>query len=237
MTSLRSSARSRGFMACWQCCSVCRLDCAARRFGEKRVLVLGLVGVAVGSVLLGQAQDFTSAISIPWHHDLRLPLCLRVRADCGRGDRAARHCAGRTMGVLGATSAMASVVGSPLGGLLVDGLRLAHCRAGLCRHGAAWRSRSSACSIAPRGRSRCRQRACRLPYSGPRSAALSARRRYGCWHWSSGLVALASSPSRISCPAWPSCGVWSGGQAQAGLILSTGYLAAILMNLLVVRTG
>src|SRR5690606_28787335 len=35
----------------------------ARRFGEKRVLALGLVGVAIGSVLLGQATSFESAIA------------------------------------------------------------------------------------------------------------------------------------------------------------------------------
>jgi predicted MFS family arabinose efflux permease len=35
----------------------------ARRFGEKRVLVLGLVGVAAGSLLLGLAQNFATGIA------------------------------------------------------------------------------------------------------------------------------------------------------------------------------
>ena len=35
----------------------------ARRFGEKRVLALGLVGVAIGSVLLGRASSFESALA------------------------------------------------------------------------------------------------------------------------------------------------------------------------------
>jgi predicted MFS family arabinose efflux permease len=94
---------------------------SARRFGEKRVLALGLVGVAIGSVLLGQASSFESAlafrgvtifgyrfafVSVLIAVALTAPLSLR----------------GRTMGVLGATSAMASVVGAPLGGALVGEL-------------------------------------------------------------------------------------------------------------------
>ena len=98
----------------------------ARRFGEKHVLGLGLLGVAAGSVLLGEAWSFESAItfrgltifgyrfafvSVLIAVALTAPLSLR----------------GRTMGVLGATSALASVVGAPLGGLLVEefGWRLA----------------------------------------------------------------------------------------------------------------
>jgi predicted MFS family arabinose efflux permease len=93
----------------------------ARRFGEKRVLALGLVGVAIGSVLLGRAASFESAlafrglvifgyrfafVSVLIAVALTSPLSLR----------------GRTMGVLGATSAMASVVGAPLGGALAGEL-------------------------------------------------------------------------------------------------------------------
>ncbi|HEY7672867.1 MAG TPA: MFS transporter [Gammaproteobacteria bacterium] len=94
---------------------------SARRFGERRVLALGLVGVAIGSALLGQASSFESAlafrgltvfgyrfafVSVLIAVALTAPLSLR----------------GRTMGVLGATSAMASVVGAPLGGALVGEL-------------------------------------------------------------------------------------------------------------------
>ena len=99
---------------------------SARRFGERRVLALGMLGVAAGSVLLGQAWSFESAVafrsltifgyrfafvSVLIAVALTAPLSLR----------------GRTMGVLGATSAMASVVGAPLGGMLVGefGWRLA----------------------------------------------------------------------------------------------------------------
>ena len=99
---------------------------SARRFGVKRVLGIGLLGVAAGSVLLGEAWSFESAltfrgltifgyrfafVSVLIAVALTAPLSLR----------------GRTMGVLGATSALASVIGAPLGGVLVGefGWRLA----------------------------------------------------------------------------------------------------------------
>ncbi len=36
----------------------------AKRFGEKRVLAAGLVGVAIGSVLLARAWSFESAVAL-----------------------------------------------------------------------------------------------------------------------------------------------------------------------------
>jgi predicted MFS family arabinose efflux permease len=92
---------------------------SARRFGEKPVLVLGLVGVAVGSVMLGTAQDFASAITFRGLtiFGYRFAFVCVLIAVALTAPPALR---GRTMGVLGATSAMASVVGSPLGGALVD---------------------------------------------------------------------------------------------------------------------
>src|SRR6187399_131038 len=91
---------------------------SAKRFGEKRVLALGLLGVAAGSVLLGEAWSVESAmafravtifgyrfafVSVLIAVALTAPLSLR----------------GRTMGVVGATSSLASVIGAPLGGILV----------------------------------------------------------------------------------------------------------------------
>ena len=93
----------------------------ANRFGVKPVLAFGLLGVAAGSVLLGDAWSFASAltfrgltifgyrfgfVSVLVAIALTAPASLR----------------GRTMGILGATSALASVVGAPLGGMLVGSL-------------------------------------------------------------------------------------------------------------------
>jgi hypothetical protein len=50
-------------MVCWRWRSVCRLALCAKRFGEKRVLGAGLLGVAAGSLLLGQAWNFQTALA------------------------------------------------------------------------------------------------------------------------------------------------------------------------------
>lgn len=92
---------------------------AARQFGEKKVLVIGLIGLAVGSVLLGQAQNFASGITfrglgIIGYRFAFVCVLIAVALTSPPGMR------GRAMGILGATSAMASVIGSPVGGELVD---------------------------------------------------------------------------------------------------------------------
>ena len=91
---------------------------SARRFGERPVLALGLVGVAAGSLLLAQAATFESAVAfrgltIFGYRFAFVSVLIAVALTAPPGLR------GRTMGVLGATSAMASVVGAPLGGELV----------------------------------------------------------------------------------------------------------------------
>ena len=98
---------------------------AARRFGEKPVLALGLLGVAAGSVALGEAWSFASAITfrgltIFGYRFAFVCVLIAVALTAPPSLR------GRTMGVLGATSAMASVVGAPLGGVLAGGFGWRH---------------------------------------------------------------------------------------------------------------
>lgn len=93
----------------------------AKRFGEKRVLAAGLVGVAIGSVLLARAWSFESAVAfrgltIFGYRFAFVSVLIAVAMT------APPQLRGRTMGVLGATSAMASVIGAPLGGALVGEL-------------------------------------------------------------------------------------------------------------------
>ncbi|HEY9461442.1 MAG TPA: MFS transporter [Vicinamibacterales bacterium] len=99
---------------------------SAKRFGEKHVLGIGLLGVAAGSVLLGEAWSFGSAIAfrgltIFGYRFAFVSVLIAVALTAPPSLR------GRTMGVLGATSALASVIGAPLGGMLVGefGWRLA----------------------------------------------------------------------------------------------------------------
>jgi len=91
---------------------------AAKRVGERRILMAGLLGVAAGSVLLGEAWSASSAIlfrglTIVGYRFAFVSVLIAVALTAPPSLR------GRTMGVLGATSALASVVGAPLGGLLV----------------------------------------------------------------------------------------------------------------------
>ena len=90
----------------------------AKRFGERHVLAVGLIGLAVGSVLLGRAWNFESAVAfrglaIFGYRFAFVSVLIAVALT------APPRLRGRTMGVLGATSAMASVIGAPLGGALV----------------------------------------------------------------------------------------------------------------------
>jgi predicted MFS family arabinose efflux permease len=98
----------------------------AKRFGEKRVLAAGLLGVAAGSVLLGQAWNFQTALAfrgltIFGYRFAFVSVLIAIALTAPSSLR------GRTMGILGATSALASVVGAPIGGALADdvGWRLA----------------------------------------------------------------------------------------------------------------
>jgi predicted MFS family arabinose efflux permease len=94
---------------------------SAKRFGEKRVLVAGLLGVAAGSLLLGQAWSFESALAfrgltIFGYRFAFVCVLIAVALSAPPSLR------GRTMGILGATAALSSVIGAPLGGALVDEL-------------------------------------------------------------------------------------------------------------------
>lgn len=91
---------------------------SARAFGERRVLALGLLGVAAGSLLLGQAWSVESAIAfrgvtIFGYRFAFVSVLIAVALTAPPSMR------GRTMGIVGATSSLASVIGAPLGGALV----------------------------------------------------------------------------------------------------------------------
>jgi len=197
----------------------------ARRFGEKRVLALGLVGVAIGSVLLGRAASFESAlafrglvifgyrfafVSVLIAVALTSPLSLR----------------GRTMGVLGATSAMASVVGAPLGGALAGelGWRIAILGyAFMALLGAAvfWLFYRPTVDPEP------------LPApSAPSSTSASAFRSPAVWLLALvvGLGGFGQFTITYFVPSVAK-GVYGLDAAAAGFIISTGYIAAIVLNL------
>lgn len=85
-----------------------------KRFGEKPVLTVGLVVVAAGLALLSRAPNFFAAFAgrAVWLTGYRFAfICVMtaIALTCPAGIR------GRCMGVLGAMSALASVLGAPFG--------------------------------------------------------------------------------------------------------------------------
>jgi predicted MFS family arabinose efflux permease len=94
---------------------------SAKRFGEKRILGLGLLVVAAGSLLLSRAWNFESALAF---RGLTLFgyrfafVCVLIAV----AFTAPPSLRGRTMGILGATLALSSVIGAPLLGALADEL-------------------------------------------------------------------------------------------------------------------
>ncbi|MEO8313821.1 MAG: MFS transporter [Pseudomonadota bacterium] len=197
----------------------------ARLFGEKPLMILGLIIVAAGSVLLGQAHDFTTAVAFRgltiFGYRFAF-VCVLIAVALTAPP--ALH--GRTMGVLGATSAMASVIGSPLGGKLVDdfGWRTAILGyAGMALFGAlvfGLLYRSSANS-AP---------------ALVEEPALARRAFRSPVVWLLALVAGLGGFGQFTITYFvPSVAKAQFGldAGAAGLIISTGYLAAIVMNLVV----
>jgi predicted MFS family arabinose efflux permease len=201
---------------------------SAQRFGEKRVLALGLLGVAIGSVLLGQAMSFESAVvarglTIFGYRFAFVSVLIAVALTAPPALR------GRTMGVLGATSAMASVVGAPLGGTLVGELGWRNAILGyafMALLGAAvfWLFYRPAIEPAPA------PAATRAPLGGaPRSAFRSPA------VWLLALVVGLGGFGQFAVTYFvPSVAeIYGLGAAAAGVIVSTGYLAAIVLNLVV----
>ncbi|HSC15259.1 MAG TPA: MFS transporter [Gammaproteobacteria bacterium] len=201
----------------------------AKRFGEKRVLAAGLVGVAVGSVLLARAWNFESAVAfrgltIFGYRFAFVSVLIAVAMT------APPRLRGRTMGVLGATSAMASVIGAPLGGALVGelGWRTAILGyAGMALLGAAvfflfYRATAEPDSAPAKA----------LPADGAEHT--SAFRTPVVWLLALvvGLGGFGQFTVTYFVPSVADS-VYGLDAAAAGFIISTGYIAAIVLNLVI----
>lgn len=202
---------------------------AAKRLGEKRVLVSGLLGVAVGSVLLGRAWDFESAIAfrgltIFGYRFAFVSVLIAVVLTAPPLLR------GRTMGILGATSSLASVVGAPLGGVLVGaiGWRSAILGyAGMALVGAAafWLFYRPTRAEGPSGTA---------VSAVERAAGRSAFRSPIVWMLALivGLGGFGQFTVTYFVPSVAKA-LYALDAAAAGVIISTGYVAAIVLNLAV----
>jgi predicted MFS family arabinose efflux permease len=201
----------------------------AKRFGERRVLAAGLVGVAIGSVLLAQAWSFESAVAfrgltIFGYRFAFVSVLIAVAMT------APPQLRGRTMGVLGATSAMASVVGAPLGGALVGelGWRTAILGyAGMALFGAAMFFLFYRAIAAP-------ESAPVAAAAADRPAARSAFRSPVVWLLALvvGLGGFGQFTVTYFVPSVADS-VYGLDARAAGFIISTGYIAAIVLNLVI----
>src|SRR5688572_9279630 len=199
----------------------------AKRFGEKRVLAAGLVGVAIGSVLLARAWNFESAVAfrgltIFGYRFAFVSVLIAVALT------APPRLRGRTMGVLGATSAMASVIGAPLGGALVGELGwrtaiLGYAAMALVGAAVFWLFYRVEPAATP------------APAAEPHAAPpRSAFRSPVVWLLALvvGLGGFGQFTVTYFVPSVADA-VYGLDAAAAGLIISTGYIAAIVLNLLI----
>jgi len=200
----------------------------AKRFGEKRILGFGLLGVAAGSLLLGQAWDFESALAfrgltIFGYRFAFVCVLIAVALTAPPSLR------GRTMGVLGATSALSSVIGAPLSGALVDKLGwrtaiLGYAAMAVIGVVAFWTFYRPAVS------KDLKETEIRVDKSARRSAFLSPV------VWILALIVGLGGFGQFTVTYFvPSVAkaLYGLDARSAGFIISTGYMTAIVVNLLV----
>ncbi|MET0214286.1 MAG: MFS transporter, partial [Vicinamibacterales bacterium] len=205
---------------------------SAQRFGEKRTLLFGTIGVVAGLVLLGRADDAGDAlvsrgIWIAGYRFAFVSVLVAVAVTCPPTLK------GRSMGIVGATSSLASIIGSPAGGALTRefGWRIGVLGyAGVTILAAVifailYRTRRAA-DIGPVGHTIAQ---------GPLSnSAPSAFRTPIVWVLA--LVLGLGGVGQFSITYFvPSVArdVYGLDAVSAGLIISTGYAGAIVMNLLI----
>lgn len=202
---------------------------SAKRFGEKRVLVAGLMGVAVGSLLLGQAWSFESALlfrgfTIFGYRFAFVCVLIAIALTAPPSLR------GRTMGILGATSALSSVIGAPIGGSLVDELGwryaiLGYAAMAVVGVAAFWSFYRPASAEGPKAMD-----GHTVAGGSGRSAFLSPV------VWILALIVGMGGFGQFTVTNFvPSVGkaVYNLDARAAGIIISTGYITAIIVNIIV----
>jgi predicted MFS family arabinose efflux permease len=205
----------------------------AKQFGEKRVLIAGLAVVALGLVVLSTATSFTGAfvgrgIWIGGYRFAFVCVLTALALTCPPSLR------GRTMGILGAMSSLASMTGAPFGSAIGqafgwrNGIRAFGCAAIL---GAVIVAIFYKDPSAGAGRVEAHALA---ETSGTVPSTKSAFRMPVVWALALlfGLVGMPSFSVTFFVPA-AATSIFKLDALSASWIISTGYLAAIFCNLFV----
>ena len=203
---------------------------AARRYGEKRVLVLALLMVGFGLFALGRAPGFFSAFAARglWLAAYRFAFVCILTAIAVTSPPSLK---GSSMGFLGSVSSLASVIGAPFGSKIGEAFGW---RAGMTAFACAAGLGSLAVWAFYRQRPEPRDEAPRHPAVGPREGERSAFRTPVVWALAVlvGMVGMASFSVTFFVPAAATT-TFKMDAVGASYVISTGYICAIFLNLLV----
>ena len=201
---------------------------AAKRFGEKAVMVGGIVVVSVGLVVLSSAGNFDQALAgrVVWITGYRFAFVCVLTALALTCPPSLR---GRTMGILGAMSSLATVVGAPFVGSIAEALGW---RKGILGFAGAATTGAIIVAIFYSGRSNRSSDNASYAAENHAKNSKSAFRTRRVWALALllGLVGLPSFSVTFFVPsaAESAFGVST---VSSSLIISSGYLAAIFVNL------
>lgn len=203
---------------------------AAKRYGEKRVLVIALLLVGLGLFALGRAPGFFTAFAARglWLAAYRFAFVCVLTAIAVTSPPSLK---GSSMGFLGSVASLASVIGAPFGGKIGESFGW---RAGMTAYACAAVLGSLAVWAFYSGRSEPREETPRHPIGGSREGGKSAFRTPVVWALAVlvGMVGMASFSVTYFVPAAATT-TFKMDAVGASYVISTGYICAIFLNLLV----
>ena len=152
----------------------------AKRVGEKPALTGGLLGVAIGLLLLSQASTYELALGarVVWLLGYRVAFVCVMTSIALVAPPEFRSTA---MGILGAMASLASVIGAPFGTIIAEPYGWRGGIIGFAVHGAGRRGRVLVRLQAGRARRRTRLRCTAMALSRAQAGARSVRPLSGAW--------------------------------------------------------